>query len=161
MLNSLDEFHKDNRKNWWRRCNLQTRLQATVVKEVALSEASHPELRAAIHAFLDHAKKSGLVLIDVPLEKTSGDRPLEYLVEEDRQSFKTDAVQSINLERSAVWRAIQQNFRQSIGKARVFCHPDHKAVLKACMDRQTLEAAIMKSLEEAKATTALDQPKQQ
>src|SRR5450759_610025 len=98
-----------------------------------------------MHEFLEHAKGSGLILIDVPLDKTSGDRPLEYLVEEDRQGFKTDAVQSVNLERSAVWGAIQQNFRQSIGKARVFCHPAHKAVLKACVDRQGLEALIMTS----------------
>jgi hypothetical protein len=97
----------------------------------------------------------------VPLEKTSGDRPLEYLVEEDRQGFKTDAVQSINLERSAVWGAIQQNFRQSIGKARVFCHPAHKAVLRACVERQVLEDALTKSMEEASATTTLDPPNQQ
>ena len=161
VLSALYSFHKDNKEKWWRRYNLQARLQAAVAKEVASSEAKHPELSSPIQEFLDHAKRSGLVLIDVPLEKTSGDRPLEYLVEEDRQSFKTDAVQSINLERSAVWGAIQQSFRLSIGKARVFCHPAHNAVLKACVDRQVLEAAIMKSLEEANSTTALDPLNQQ
>lgn len=68
--------------------------------------------------------------------------PLEFLVEEDRRRYKVDEVRTGSLEESIVWQGLQKNFRESIGKVRVFAHPEYRNFLNAYLSRTEIETAV-------------------
>lgn len=144
LIGPLYEFQKTNRKHWERRRRLQVELQKRVVE--SLEEKGAKPLSAPLTAddrnkFLSACQSRPIMLVDVPLERSS-DQALEYLLEEDRKKYKGQELRTGNLETSVVWKSIQRSFRESIGKIRVFCHPDHCQYLAAAVSHEDLEGAL-------------------
>jgi hypothetical protein len=86
-----------------------------------------------------------LLLVDIPPDAKQS-TPLEFLIEEDRRKYKIDEIRIGNLEASVVWRELQKNFRDSVGKMRVFCHPDHIDFLGSYLSRSEIENALDNAL---------------
>jgi hypothetical protein len=89
------------------------------------------------------------VLLDFPPERRGSETPLEYIIEEDRRRYKTDEIRTGSLEQSVVWNALAESFHESIGKVRVFCHPDHAEFLTAFLKRSEIESMLAHALHQA------------
>jgi HD superfamily phosphohydrolase len=64
-------------------------------------------------------------LIDIPIPRTGSSSPLRYLHEfRFVNSMQYNPEETIQPEDSAFWKSITGDLTKSIGKARVFCHPD-------------------------------------
>lgn len=163
---NVTEFFKTNRKNWRAKLDLQNTFQRKLAEYVEeppvdqpLSQPLEPTLR---NKFLVEAREEGgsgkiLLLIDIPPDRKASTIPLEYLVEDDRQRFKREEVKTENLEQSIIWRAIQNSFQESLGKLRIFCHPDYSDFLSRSIPRHifaiTLAAALKEEVDKAAAKT--------
>lgn len=152
LWSATAEFFWTHRKNWKAKIVLQNTFQRKVAEFIdeppnghALSQPLEPSIR---NRFLSDAQDKILLLIDIPPERKASKIPLEFLVEEDRQRFKRDEVKAENLEQSIIWRAIQNSFQESLGKLRVFCHPDFAECLSRSIPRKTLESILSESLKE-------------
>lgn len=146
------EFFRANRKNWKAKLALQNNFQRRLKEFVehpsggqSLSQPLDPTIR---NKFISDAQDKILLLIDIPPERKASNIPLEYLVEEDRQRFKRDEIISENLEQSIIWRAIQSSFQESLGKLRIFCHPDYAEFLARSIPRKTQGSILSYSLKE-------------
>lgn len=141
------EFYSGSRHGMWtQKLALQREFQRQVQEAIeATTEADSPSTvvtGTARSTFLTAADKSVVLLVDFPAEQSRSDGMLEYVVEEDRRRSKTDEMQTGTLEESVVWRELRQNFHESIGKLRVFCHPSHAEFVAAFLGRSKLEAAL-------------------
>jgi len=131
------------RSDWRLQLDIQKRFQRRV--RDAVEKAPAPDAPSSVvtadarNRFIVEAGDRVLLLVDYPADKSGGSSGLEYLLEEDRRRLKFDELAVAKMERSAVWDALRDNFRDSIGKARIYCHPDHHAFLSAFLDRQQIE----------------------
>ncbi|MEI6195880.1 MAG: HD domain-containing protein, partial [Verrucomicrobiota bacterium] len=158
LWENVTEFFGANRKNWRAKLALQNNFQRKLTDFVdqppagqTLSQPLDPTLR---NKFLAEARDKIIVLIDIPPERKASNISLEYLVEEDRQRFKREEVKTENLEQSIIWRAIQNSFQESLGKLRLFCHPDYADFLARSIPRKTFESILSTSLKETERALA-------
>lgn len=155
VIDAVSKFQEKFKEDGEKRLKLQRTIQEGIVEAVlsGSKEAPYGEddtIQSQVSAFAKRGAKSALLLLDVPREKSS-DKPLEYLVEEDRPDFKKDAVRVVKLERSIVWRGIQEGFIQSIGKIRLFCHPEFSELVKVLVPRAKREEIILGAIKAAAA----------
>lgn len=158
LWENVTDYYRSNRRNWRAKLSLQNNFQRRLTEFVeqppagqTLSQPFDPTLR---NKFLAEARDKILLLIDIPPERKASNIPLEYLVEEDRQRFKREEVKIESLEPSIVWKAIQNSFQESLGKLRLFCHPDYSEFLSRSIPRKTIESILSASLKEAERTLA-------
>jgi HD superfamily phosphohydrolase len=156
LWSTVADFFRANAKNWKAKLVLQNTFQRRVAELIeqppldgALSQPLEPSIR---NRFLAEARQKILLLIDIPPERRASKIPLEYLVEEDRQRFKRDEIRVENLEQSTIWRAVQNSFQQSLGKLRLFCHPDFADCLARSIPRRMFESVLSKSVKEVEKT---------
>jgi HD superfamily phosphohydrolase len=134
------------RNEWRLRLDIETQFQQRVLE--AVERAPGPDAPSAFvttdarNRFLVEGAQHVLLLVDYPADRSGGRSGLEYLLEEDRRRLKIDELAIATMERSTVWDALRDNFRDSIGKARVYCHPDHHRFLSAYLDRRRIEDAL-------------------
>jgi HD superfamily phosphohydrolase len=85
-------------------------------------------------------------LIDIPTPRPGTKGSLQYLHEERfANSTQYNPEETIQPENSVLWKSIADNLIQSIGKARVFCHPDVIDTAAAFYKRDMIEKAIESS----------------
>jgi hypothetical protein len=146
LWDRLSDFISAHNRSWKKKGALQESLQDRIV--TLGEQPREPNVQRAIitddnrSRFLSEAQTEVVVLVDIPPESPAGDAILEFLVEEDRRRYKVDEVKTGTLEHSVVWRELRKNFRQSIGKMRVFAHPDHNDFLSAYLSRSDIEGAL-------------------
>jgi len=149
----LVSFFHDDSTGWSRKLELQQTFQDRIRQEIENSASSLGESAIitadARNKFLVESRTLPVVLVDVPSKATS-DSQLEYVIEEDRRRSKEDEMRTGSCEQSLVWKALHDNFFQSIGKARVFAHPDHAAFISASISKQRLEDLLSSSLQALK-----------
>jgi len=151
LWKELLSFYQNDSYDWQRKLELQKSFQIRIRQLVENPTEPAPEsvfitpdLR---NQFLADSLEIPLVLIDIP-SRSTGDSKLEYIIEEDRRRSKADEMRTGSCEQSVVWQALQDYFQQSIGKARVFAHPQYSAFLSACLPRQSVEEALSGALRE-------------
>ena len=150
----IDEFYGHEGVNWRRKLRLQRLLQTEIVTEV--EAAAGPDRPSALvsddekNRFLVAGRDSVIVLVDYPPRQSRPEGSLEYIVEEDRRRVRSDEMQTGSLEQSRVWSVLRENFHQSIGKLRVYAHPDHHEFLSGYLSRQQIEAALSHALTRAR-----------
>src|SRR5207248_10582897 len=89
-----------------------------------------------------------LLLLDLPPKRKGSDMPLEYIVEEDRRRYKVDEVRIGSLEEAVVWKSLQDSFHESIGKVRLFCHPDHADFVSSFLTRPEFEHTLADAVQQ-------------
>lgn len=157
LWEDIGEFFERNKKNWKAKLELQRCFQRRVVEFV-----ENPSHAKPLSQIITESAKNGFIvagrdensvvfLLDLPPERKPATVGLEYLVEEDRRHIKNEELKAEKLEQSAVWRALQRSFQESIAKLRIFCHPDHAEFVCAYFldDRAHLERMLAEALKEA------------
>lgn len=146
LWENLSAFYISNKRNARKKLNFQQNFQQRIV-ELVESPPDEPAPTAVItpdakNHFIADGRNKVILLVDIPLAKSGTKTPLEYIVEEDRRHVKQDEMRIGSLEQSLVWKTLQDSFQESIGKLRVFCHPDHAEFISAFLSRQTIETAL-------------------
>jgi HD superfamily phosphohydrolase len=151
LWNELVSFHSNDSNSWRRRLALHQAFQDRVRRLIEQPDNPSPESATITpdtrNRFLADCAATPVLLIDVPGQRTS-DNKLEYVIEEDRRRSKTDEMRTGSCEQSLVWKALHDHFHQSIGKVRVFAHPDYSAFVSACLSRQVLEECLSGALKD-------------
>ena len=154
LWDEMREFYRSNKRNWKAKLGLQRNFQERIVELVEAPPEPVPETSVITpdsrNKFIVEGREKAILLVDFPPERIS-DTPLEFVVEEDRRRYKVDELRTGSLEQSVVWNALQANFHESIGKLRVFCHPDHVSFLSAFLSRQAIENALSDALHRTEA----------
>jgi hypothetical protein len=151
LWNRLSAFYGTHKRNWQMKVRLQEKFQEQVKElvknrpesEWPISSSISPE---AYSKFIDAADNEVILLVDLPVDRSGTGSDLDFIIEEDRRRVKIDEMKTGNREASNVWIALQKSFQQSIGKLRVFCHPDHEEFLSAFLDRNKIEDALSQAL---------------
>jgi HD superfamily phosphohydrolase len=151
LWESLSEFYRSNRKNWRKKLKLQQEFQKHV-GELVENPPEPPPLSIVItndakNKFIVDCHDKVVLLVDIPTARPGSSTPLEFVIEEDRRRVKSDEMRTGSLEHSVIWKALQDSFQESIGKLRVFCHPDHSDFLSAYLSRQSIENALTSALQ--------------
>ena len=152
LLERLAEVYRPTRKDWRTKLRLQQVLQRRIVEMIehptqppAVSFLITPDAR---NSFIVAGKNGIVILMDMPPDRQPSDTMLELVVEEDRRAYKSDEIRTGSFEKSVVWTSLQHNFYDSLGKVRVFCHPDHASFLSAFLARDAIENALSAALQE-------------
>lgn len=148
----LSQFSFSNKRNWQAKLALQKAFQEQICtfveKKNITASASSVVTADEKNRFLAAAHVGCVLLVDTPPESKNS-TALEFLIEEDRRKYKADEIRTGTLEASILWREMQKNFRNSIGKMRVFSHPSHAAFLSAFLHRSDIENILMSALQVA------------
>ena len=91
------------------------------------------------------AKGQVLFLIDIPGERKASSVDLYFLAESRFPGALTAAEERILMEDSILWTNLAKNFLKSVGKIRVFCHPDIIETCSACLNRVDIEGVLAES----------------
>lgn len=83
-----------------------------------------------------------LFLIDIPTERKGSSIDLLYKSETRNFGPLKSTEDNIQLEDSILWTTLSKNFLKSIGKIRVFCHPDIIETCTACLTRLDIERSL-------------------
>lgn len=82
-----------------------------------------------------------LFLVDIPCERKSSPYSLHFLSESRIHGpiQSTQDEDRIQMEDSLIWLELSKGFLKSVGKIRVFCHPDIVETCSACLSRNSVE----------------------
>lgn len=149
-------FCRRNRRNWEKRRQLQIVFQDKVTEAVEDEDGNEEDASGTVAEararFVDASKTMPTVLVDVPPEHENADQPLEFIVEEDRDVYTSDEIRTSSFETSTIWKSLRQDFYRSIGKVRVFGHPDHSKFLRSHVGPDTIQKALRDALREVSAS---------
>lgn len=97
------------------------------------------------------SNKIPIFLIDIPIPRNGSKYPLQYLHEvRFANSIQYNPEEMIQPEDSIIWKSIAVDLSKSIGKARVFCHPDIINTASVFYKRDMIEKAIDSAWRRAK-----------
>lgn len=144
LIQKLLKLNSKSGMDWRQRVALQRGFQEQV-RLMAEGSGGAGTMSAFLEAsdrteFISAATRMPVLLVDVPPEKL--ETPLEYVVEEGRSRSRVDGFRAEYLERSTVWAHLQEDFRMSAGKVRVFCHRSHAEFVSSYFSRAQLEKAL-------------------
>jgi hypothetical protein len=71
---------------------------------------------------------------------------LEYLPEADRRQTVEEWAEPTLLEDSVIWTHLHESLLESVGKVRVFCHPDARKTIEAALTKPELEGLVESSV---------------
>jgi HD superfamily phosphohydrolase len=93
-------------------------------------------------------------LVDIPMSRDGSKLPLQYLHEvrfANHIQYKPEEM--IQPEDSIVWKSIADDLLKSIGKARIFCHPDIVNTASVFYKKEIIEKAVVSAWRKTKETT--------
>jgi HD superfamily phosphohydrolase len=97
------------------------------------------------------SSKTPLFLIDIPIPRSGSKYPLQYLHEvRFANSIQYNPDEMIQPEDSIIWKSIAGDLSKSIGKARIFCHPDIINTASVFYTGEVIEKAIDSAWRKAK-----------
>ncbi|MFZ1964625.1 MAG: hypothetical protein WAU78_14370 [Roseiarcus sp.] len=126
---------------------LQIELQRRIVdflRTAAPEDMVFPDSEAVTSTEIDmivakHQDGDILILVDTPIEKRGSSVPLEYLPEANRRDMLNQWSEPTMLEDSIIWQTVHENFLESVGKMRVFCHPRFRKTIEAGIPTRDLQ----------------------
>ena len=88
------------------------------------------------------ADDEALFLVDIPTDRKGGAFDLYYLAESRIHGPLKSEEESVQTEDSVLWTNLSKDFLMSVGKVRLFCHPDIVEVCTAALTRGDVESAV-------------------
>lgn len=144
LWNSVTTLFATN--DWRRKLEFQRMFQeelASAIEPVdsvdAYTTLVIPEARDRFLASIQ--SKKALVLVDAIRSKPGATSGLEVVKEEDRRRARIDEAPMTSPEQSMLWDNLRTGLHESLGKVRVFCHPDHARFVSA-LNRDLVEQAL-------------------
>lgn len=89
------------------------------------------------------AGDEALFLVDIATDRRGGAQDLYYLSESRIHGPLKSEEESVQIEDSVLWTNLSKNFLMSVGKIRLFCHPDIIDVCTAALTRAEIESALL------------------
>lgn len=83
-----------------------------------------------------------LFLVDIPLERKGSSTDLYFLSESRIYGPLQSSEDIVQMEDSILWTDFTKDFLRSVGKIRVFCHPDIIEICTACFSRTKIETTL-------------------
>jgi len=83
-----------------------------------------------------------LFLVDIPSERKGSSYDLYFLSESRIHGPLKSSEDTVQMEDSILWKDLSENFLKSVGKIRVFCHPDIVETSTACLTRSDVESTL-------------------
>ncbi len=145
----IDQLFGNTKDTWEARrraaLGLQARIATVAEKWIGTApESAGHAMRALASEFVRrNAAGAPLVLLDSPPAGRVGSRrPLEilhepYWIADARAELSVSAIED-----SSVWTALAKSYPESLGKLRVFCHPDFQGLVAALSTREDLEQMV-------------------
>jgi hypothetical protein len=96
-----------------------------------------------------HGSKEILVIVDIPNERPGSSIELRYLTEARIQG-RRQIGDVASLEDSIVWEAINKKFVESVGKIRIFVHPQFAKYFEVICSREMLRKDLVKARDEVR-----------
>lgn len=88
------------------------------------------------------SKGEVLFLVDIPGERKASSLDLYFLSESRIPGALSSAEERIMMEDSILWTSLAKDFVKSVGKIRMFCHPDIIETCTACLSREKIEGIL-------------------
>lgn len=146
---NLWEKLTDLRKNyeWEHWLDFQSRVQNNLIKIIDSIDDKKRTSTILTKDITDEivgraAKGEILFLVDIPSERKGSSFELHFLPESRIYGSLSSAEDNIQTEDSLIWTSLSKNFLGSIGKVRVFCHPDIIETCTACLSRPEVESTL-------------------
>jgi HD superfamily phosphohydrolase len=143
-------------ENWLLWLNFQKYFEDSMLEKIREMEPSMRTITALGIENTDRidvliSKKTPIFLIDIPISRPGSSYPLRYLHEvRFANSIQYSPDEMIQPEDSIVWKSITEDLSKSIGKARVFCHPDVINTASVFYKKDMIEGAIYSALRKTK-----------
>jgi HD superfamily phosphohydrolase len=153
---SWDHIIDRKKENDWRRWVLfQKTFENILLREIGHikdKERKTTALQADRTEKVDSLSRTvPLFLIDVPPPKDGGIYKLQYLHEARYTNNIQNIGEVIQPEDSIIWSSIGKNLSESIGKARIFCHPEIIDTAAAFFTRDKIEDAILEAWQKTRS----------
>jgi HD superfamily phosphohydrolase len=140
----------DLRKNytWQVLLEFQNKVQANIVKIIDSIEDEKRRTTSILSKDITdeivgrNDKREILFLVDIPTERKGSSIELYYLPEARICGPLPSTGGNIQMEDSLIWTDLSKNFLKSVGKIRVFCHPDIIETCTAGLTRSDIESAL-------------------
>ena len=144
LWRSVTDLFSDN--DWRRKLKFQQMFQERLASEIERVDRVNVDTRLVVAdaktRFLASVASGGiLVLVDAARSRPGATSGLEVVQEEDRRRARIDEAPMTSSEQSRLWDSLRTDLHESLGKVRVFCHPDHARFVSA-LDRELLEQAL-------------------
>lgn len=150
LWESVMNIFSDHR--WRRKLRFQRIFQDELVAEVQVIKEKDMKAQTMFvfanekGKFLAAARRQEVVvLVDAIRSKPGATSGLEVVQEEDRRRARIDEAPMSQSAQSILWRELQDALRVSLGKVRVFCHPDHARFVSA-FDRELVERVLDRAI---------------
>lgn len=150
LWDDYNEFFKSQRKDWKLKLRLNRIFQNQIIEfinnpdiEIPVSKVLTPTNK---NKFLADSIDKAILLIDFPPDWKHREYPLEYVAEENRRFIKIDQFKVGSLEESEIWKVLRDSTSKSIGKLRVYCHPDHSEYLSAMLSHDTIQKFLKSAI---------------
>ena len=135
--------------DWRRKLKFQQNFQRLLVSAIEnverIDAVTTLDLPKASNAFLEMARSNKvLILVDAAKPKPGASLGLEIVREEDRRRALIDEAPTIETEESSLWSSLRSDLHESLGKVRIFCHPDHARFLST-FERHFIENVLKES----------------
>jgi len=135
---------------WKDLLKLQAAVQRILVESVTMFATKKATDRKKVTEFKRLAEAGEvLFLVDIPAEREGTSVDLFFLPERRMHGPISFAVKNPTMEDSVIWRNLAINFSRSVGKIRVFCHPQIIEVCTECLiDTDEVEGALRLACQE-------------
>ncbi|MGD0081175.1 MAG: protein kinase [Methanoregula sp.] len=87
-----------------------------------------------------------IILVDIPEKRKTNVTKMKYLPEAFRHEMIEQWKTPTPLEDSEIWNRLNNSFLESVGKIRVFCHPDVSETINAAISMEGLEKILNRSM---------------
>lgn len=140
-----------NNYHWEKMVDLQKEIQRRIIVHIERAVKNRlinpeDEELAKLRELGD--KNRAIILLDVPKDRPGSSIPLEYLPEEERREMLGEWRGPSELEDSVVWTQLHDSFVESVGKARLFCHPGKgiREIIERAISRKILRNIVQASI---------------
>lgn len=151
LWNKITKFRR--KYDWEDVVNLQKAIEARIIHNIQAIDDTRRRITSvladeAIDKLTELSSKGTiLVIVDIPKERPGSDIKLEYLPETERREMVEEWKNPTSLEDSVIWTKLHDHFLESVGKIRIFCHPEIRDTVKAGIKQSELEIFVNESLE--------------
>lgn len=148
LWDKITDFKKNSR--WTQMIKFQNEIQKQLVKRI--KEKEEPELHSILvseeytEGIVDRDRRGEILfLVDIPTDRKGSMTDLEILPEYRLSGNLLHREDNVTLEESILWRDLTKDFLKSIGKIRVFCHPEIVDTCNMYFSRPEIEGIIIQA----------------
>lgn len=107
-----------------------------------------PVTQEAANTYLEDCMDQIVFLVDIPSEKEALGTKVRYLEEAHARGSELNSYSTSVFDDDSIGGFLKQSYHDSIGKLRIYCHPDHAEFVSAYFDRSDVIKHVQDALED-------------